>query len=124
MNVVAMCRGSISGRCTRAGPRPRCESTDDTPMTTSAALTTPKSDGESRRASVPTITIWRTVFAPLPQALHNIPPMIRWVRLLSLASCFMNTPQPRGHPGGGAVQRPVARSSPAVPPPYCYSTIR
>jgi hypothetical protein len=50
-SAVSICLGSSSGRWTIAGPTPRWETMPEKPMTTRAALTTPKSDGYRTRAS-------------------------------------------------------------------------
>src|SRR3954469_4971204 len=68
-----MCLRSRSGRCTNAGPRPSWEKIDEKPMTTRAALTTPKSEGVSRRASTASTTICRVARPARPKPTQNMP---------------------------------------------------
>jgi len=50
-------------------------------MTTSAALTTPKSAGARSRVRRTSTTTFSTAMAPLPHATHAMPPTVRCVRL-------------------------------------------
>src|SRR5207249_5677884 len=61
-----------------------CENTVDSPITTRAALTMPKSAGARVRAITASTPTWRPVYAALPQAAHAMPVIVRCVRLGSI----------------------------------------
>ena len=76
-NAVSRWRGSSSGRCTSAGPKPICEKMVENPVTTRAALTTPNSVGDSNRAIAAKMRNCRTTRAALPHAVQTMPVMVR-----------------------------------------------
>ena len=61
-------------------PRPSCEKLRENVITTSAALTTPKSFGESSRVRRTSTTTLSTAMAALPHATHIAPLTARSVR--------------------------------------------
>ncbi len=64
-----------------AGPSPSCETMAENPITTKAALTTPKSVGDTKRARMARTASCIPAYAALPALSHSIPPTVRWVRL-------------------------------------------